>query len=302
MVLVPIEQVLDNQNSGLLSIGAILRALGRKERDLGRNQGAQRRLRRSGNAAMVEGVGIAIGLTFGLGLAAATVSIVLIAGTEIGQQIAIRLGISAQWETIWGWLRTPLIVFMFAVLLSFFYWAGPDRRARYRFLTVGSVLTVVLWGVASWGLGIYFERWGGYVVTYGVLGALMGFLFWLFVMSLILLFGGQLNGILEAQWAGATPEEAAEATQVDRGAARSTQPQPSPPNPAPAALTASIQDEIRGWESRLPSAEAAARQAITASTGADHRYRIQRATRLLGAAALTAVSVLTAVIGTRRRS
>jgi uncharacterized BrkB/YihY/UPF0761 family membrane protein len=241
--------------------------------------------------------GIAIGLTFGLGLAAATVSIVLIAGTEIGKQIAAWLNLSA-WDTVWNWLRVPLIVFMLAVLLSFFYWAGPDRRAPYRFLTVGSVLTVVLWGVASWGLGIYFERWGGYVVAYGVLGALMGFLFWLFVMSLILLFGGQLNAILEAQWAGATPEEAAEATQVDYGATRAPREQPLTPAPAPA--TASIQDEIRGWETRLPSAEAAARQAMANPSGLDRWYRRLQVTRLLVASAIAGVAA--AIIGTRGRS
>jgi hypothetical protein len=262
IVLGPVEQILDNQNSGLLSIGALLALWGAKNAIGAVIKGLNVAYGVKDTRPWWQVWGIAIGLTFGLGLAAATVSIVLIAGTEIGKQIAAWLNLSA-WDTVWNWLRVPLIVFMLAVLLSFFYWAGPDRRAPYRFLTVGSVLTVVLWGVASW-----------------------------------VLFGGQLNAILEAQWAGATPEEAAEATQVDYGATRAPREQPLTPAPAPA--TASIQDEIRGWETRLPSAEAAARQAMANPSGLDRWYRRLQVTRLLVASAIAGVAA--AIIGTRGRS
>jgi hypothetical protein len=165
------------------------------------------------------------------------------------------------------------------------------------------VLTVVLWTLATLGLGLYFQYMGGYVATYGVLGGVLGFLFWLYLMSLILLFGGQLNAIFAAQRVtGASAEVAAGATRVDRGAARAPREDAPSPPPAPVPVTSSIQDEIRGWERRLPSAEAAARQAMASPSVADRLLQQVRVVRLLGAAAVAALSVLTAVIGTRRRS
>lgn len=300
VVLEPIEQVLDNQTGGLLSIGAIVALWGGKNAITALMKGLNVAYGVEETRPWWKTWAIAIGLTIALGLTAITASVFFVTGTAAGGRIARWLNISTVWETIWAWLRFPLIALIIALVVSFFYWIGPNRQVPYRFITVGSVTTLVLWVVATLGLGLYFQYLGGYVATYGVLGGMLGFLFWLYLMSLILLFGGQLNMILTAQSeSGATPEEAAEATRVDRSAARAPK-RDAPAPPAPAPVRSSIRDVVDGWERRLPSAEAAGREAQAAPAGEDREHRRLRAARLLGAAALAAVSA--AVIGTRGRS
>jgi membrane protein len=302
VVLEPIEQVLDNQTGGLLSIGAVIALWSGKNAISALMKGLNVAYGVEETRPWWKTWAIALGLTIALGLAAITASFFFVTSTAAGARIAGWLNLSSAWETVWTWLRLPLIALIICLVVSFFYWIGPDRPARYQLITAGSVLTVVLWTLATLGLGLYFQYMGGYVATYGVLGGVLGFLFWLYLMSLILLFGGQLNAIFAAQRAtGASAEEAAETTRVDRGAARAPR-EDAPSPPAPVPVTSSIRDEIRGWERRLPSAEAAARQAMASPSVADRLLQQVRVVRLLGAAAVAALSVLTAVIGSRRRS
>lgn len=303
VVLEPIEQILDDQTGGLLSIGAIIALWSGKNAIMALMKGLNVAYGVEETRPWWKTWAIAIGLTIALGLTAVATSFFFVTSTAAGGRIASWLNLSTAWESVWSWLRLPLIALLLCVMVSFFYWIGPDRHARYQFITTGSILTVALWTAATLGLGLYFQYMGGYVATYGVLGGLLGFLFWLYLMSLILLFGGQLNGIIQQQRAaGITAEEAAEATRVDRAAARAPRDASSPPAAAPAAVpvTASIRDQIRGWEGHLPSAEAAARQAMIARSGPDRQRRIITAARILGASAIAALSA--AVIGTRGRS
>lgn len=298
VVLAPIEEVLANQTGGLISVGAVLA--------LWSGKNAISALMKGLNVAYVvaetrpwwQTWGIAIGLTVALGLVAAVASFFLLTSSALGASIAGWLNLSAAWQTVWSWLRLPLIALLICVVVSFFYWIGPNRRSRYQLITIGSVFTVVLWTAATLGLGLYFQYMGGYVVAYGVLGGLLGFLFWLYLMSLILLFGGQLNAVLAP---GEDP-----ATRVDRAEARdaTATPQPSNEHPVPSAVlalaTTPIQDELRGWRTELPSAEAAARRQLIARSGPDRQHRFIRAARLLGASAIAALSAL--IISLRGRA
>lgn len=307
VVLTPIEQVLANQTGGLISVGAVLALWSGKNAISALMKGLNVAYGVEETRPWWKTWGIAIGLTVALGLVAAVASFFLLTGSALGASIAGWLNLSAAWQTAWSWLRLPLIAILLAIVVSFFYWIGPNRHARYQLITVGSIFTVLLWTAATLGLGLYFQYMGGYVVAYGVLGGLLGFLFWLYLMSLILLFGGQLNAILH-------PDPATDpATRVDRAEARNAAAAPTPKErPATAAggppatsapavkPSPGIQDELRRWRTELPSAEAAARRRLIARSGPDRQHRFVRAARLLGASAIAALSALVISLRGRR--
>ncbi|RZF66290.1 YihY family inner membrane protein [Sphingomonas populi] len=97
------------------------------------------------------------------------------------------------------------------------YRYGPSRRrARWIWLTPGSLFAAVMWLALTVGFGIYVANFGNYNATYGSLGTVVITLTWLYLSSYILLFGAELNAELEHQTARDTTN--ADAPIGERGA------------------------------------------------------------------------------------
>ena len=96
--------------------------------------------------------------------------------------------------------RWPLLLVVLVVFLSAIYKFGPSRRqAKWRWVTSGSVFAALTWVVASVGFSYYVANFGSYNKTYGSLGAAVGFMTWIWISSIIVLLGGELNAELEQQ-------------------------------------------------------------------------------------------------------
>lgn len=272
----PIEAVLESQGGGILSIGALLALWGAKN--------AVSALMKALNVAFDVEEGrpwwlktvIALGLTVGLGLGIAIASAVLLAGGLVGDAVAGVLGWGGAWDAVWGVLRWVVIPAALIVALAFLYWAGPNVDAPFKWLTPGAAVAVVLWVAATALLGYYFQYAAGYVTTYGVLGGVMAFVFWLYVMSLILLLGGSINSVLlklvGKSYAPRWPpkEEPAASADVTRARAKGHPPAPAAGEAtttpaAPAALRPSWPARLAGGAKAAALAGAAA--AVAALSG-----------------------------------
>ena len=94
----------------------------------------------------------------------------------------------------YGVLGTGLIVgFMFGLL----YWASPNARQPFRWVTPGGILAVVVWVVASAAFALYVANFGSYNKTYGSLAGVIVFLVWLWLSNTAILLGAELNAELE---------------------------------------------------------------------------------------------------------
>lgn len=83
---------------------------------------------------------------------------------------------------------------------AFVYRYGPDRaRARWEWLSVGSVAATVLWLLATVLFGVYAANFANYNATYGALGAVVVLLMWLWVSSYAVLIGAEINAEAERQ-------------------------------------------------------------------------------------------------------
>lgn len=80
------------------------------------------------------------------------------------------------------------------------YRYAPNRaKARWVWLTPGSLGASVIWLLLTIGFGIYVADFGNYNATYGSLGAVVVMLTWLYLSSYVLLLGAELNSELEHQ-------------------------------------------------------------------------------------------------------
>ncbi len=78
------------------------------------------------------------------------------------------------------------------------YRFGPDRaRARWVWLTPGSLAAAFIWLALTLGFGVYVANFGDYPATYGSLSAVIVLLTWLYLSSWVFLFGAELNSELE---------------------------------------------------------------------------------------------------------
>jgi membrane protein len=137
-----------------------------------------------------------ISLTFTVGLTVfAVAGIAAVVGAP---QVLTTLGLSRfQGESL---LRWPLIVAVTIGLLALLYRFGPSREhARWRWITPGSILAAVLWMAMSVGFSLYVANFGHYDRTYGPLGAMIGFMTWIWLSVTVVLLGAELNSELEQQ-------------------------------------------------------------------------------------------------------
>jgi membrane protein len=80
------------------------------------------------------------------------------------------------------------------------YRYGPSRdRARWIWITPGTLLFAVAWVVLTAGFGFYAANLGHYGATYGSLAGVVVLLTWTYLSAFALLFGAELNSELEHQ-------------------------------------------------------------------------------------------------------
>lgn len=80
------------------------------------------------------------------------------------------------------------------------YRFGPNRhKAKWAWLTPGSLAATLVWLAATIGFGVYVSRFGNYGATYGSLSAVVILLTWLWLSAYVFLLGAELNSELEHQ-------------------------------------------------------------------------------------------------------
>ncbi|WP_249143379.1 YihY/virulence factor BrkB family protein [Bradyrhizobium liaoningense] len=98
--------------------------------------------------------------------------------------------------------RWPALFVALAVALACIYRFGPSRQApRWTWITWGSAAATILWLAASALFSFYAANFGTFNATYGSLGAVIGFMTWLWISAIVILLGAELNAEMEHQTA-----------------------------------------------------------------------------------------------------
>lgn len=232
----PIEQVVESNNGGLLSVGAVLALWGGKNAVAAVMKALNVAYDVEEGRSFIKRNLVAIELTIALGVSITLVSAIFLAGADFADNLTEKIGLGDTWQLIWGYLRWPVIAAILIVAVSVLYSAAPNRDAPFKYLTAGSVFSVLGWGIVTAGIGLYFANFAGYSGgAYGALGGVLVFIFWLNLMGLILLIGAELNSVLMRQKAVPVVEKDAStsSTSSSHTPVSSTAPKPvALPSPA----------------------------------------------------------------------
>src|SRR5712691_2040375 len=116
-------------------------------------------------------------------------------------------------ETVVKAIRWPVLFLVVALALAEIYRYGTSHtEPRWRWITWGSAFAALAWLAASAVFSWYAENFGSYNKTYGSLGAVIGFMIWLWLSAIIILVGAEIDADIDHQRARRTePEGAAQA-------------------------------------------------------------------------------------------
>jgi membrane protein len=144
-----------------------------------------------------------LGLLLGAGtvlVGALTVTLIVIGPLfGAGEDAVMQVGLDQAYSVFWSWVRWPLAFGALVVWATTMDHFAPATRSPWRYDLPGGLLTALLWLAASYGLNVYVRT----VVTsspiFGALGGGLILMTWVYLLTVALLAGGELNAILLAR-------------------------------------------------------------------------------------------------------
>jgi membrane protein len=139
---------------------------------------------------------IAVTLITGLMVVVAMITVVLTG--PLAERAGALIGLEETTVLVWDIAKWPALVILVALIFALLYWASPNAKpSGFRWISPGGLLAVVLWILASLGFSVYVANFGSYNKTYGVLGAAIVFLIWLWLTNIAILLGAEFDAELE---------------------------------------------------------------------------------------------------------
>lgn len=128
----------------------------------------------------------------------ALVAIGLVLTGPAAEAIGNAIGLGSTVVTAWEIAKWPVLLVVVVLIVALLYYSTPNvKQPKFRWISVGACLAIVVWLVASALFGFYVANFSNYNATYGSLAGVIVFLLWLWITNLALLFGAELDAELE---------------------------------------------------------------------------------------------------------
>jgi membrane protein len=128
----------------------------------------------------------------------ALVLLMLVVSGPLAQSIGDQIGLGDQAVQVWNIAKWPVMLLAVIVIVAILYYATPNvQQPKFRWVSVGAVVAIVIWMVASAGFAFYVANFASYNKTYGSLAGVIVALLYLWLTNLALLFGAEVDSELE---------------------------------------------------------------------------------------------------------
>jgi membrane protein len=141
---------------------------------------------------------VMLGVTVVAVILVALVAMALVLTGPAAQAVGDAIGLGSTAVLVWNIAKWPVILLVVVLIVAILYYVTPNvKQPRFRWVSVGAVVAIVVWILASVAFGFYVSNFSSYNKTYGALAGVVVFLLWLWITNLALLFGAELDAELE---------------------------------------------------------------------------------------------------------
>jgi len=155
---------------------------------------------------------VRLGVTVATLLGLVVGAVIVVVTGNVAEQVGKVFGLGHAAVRVWDIAKWPVLLLLVTLMLALLYWACPNvRQPRFRWISPGSALAVVIWLAASGGFAVYIANFASYNKTYGSLAGVIVFLVWLWISNLAVLLGAEFDAEIEHERAirGGLPADAA---------------------------------------------------------------------------------------------
>jgi membrane protein len=144
----------------------------------------------------------ATGLTILLALVVFMAVVLLVVGQIVINYVTVNLedfsNLNLDSVTIYFLLalRFLVIFIVFFLAISFIYYFGPAVHYNWKFFSIGALIATLGCLAVSYGFSYYVTNFGSYNKVYGSIGALIALMIWIQLLTVVLLFGYEINASL----------------------------------------------------------------------------------------------------------
>jgi len=124
-------------------------------------------------------------------------AVIVVVTGGLARHVGQVVGAGSAAITAWNIAKWPVLLILVSLMLALLYWASPNAKQGFRWLSPGALLAIVVWLIASGLFALYVASFGHYNKVYGSIAGVIIFLIWLWIANLAVLLGAEFNAELQ---------------------------------------------------------------------------------------------------------
>lgn len=191
-----IRQIIEERNDALLSLGMVATLWASSNGLTAIIRGLNKAYDEEETRPWWKLKGISILFTAAIAVILLVAIFLLVFGHVVGRQLFAALALPDNFETVWRTVKYLIPILSMLTVFMFLYREAPNRRLSFMSVLPGSVFASVGWIGISLLFAAYVNHFNTYARTYGSIGGVIVLLIWLYLSSVIILVGGEINAVL----------------------------------------------------------------------------------------------------------
>lgn len=191
-----IIEVVEHQSGSILGVSAVLTVWSASSAFRAVIKGVNKAYNIKENRSFVNRAIMAIICTFALGFIVMLTLGLLVFGQVIGDLLIKYVPYENILNKLWGATRYCIVIVIMIMIFAAIYRYTPSKRTEWREALPGAIVTTLGWITVSLIFSFYINNFANYSRIYGSLGAVFVLMTWLYISSIIIILGGEVNSVL----------------------------------------------------------------------------------------------------------
>ncbi|CAN7178591.1 YihY/virulence factor BrkB family protein [Arthrobacter sp. LjRoot78] len=142
--------------------------------------------------------GTMLGVTLVNLLIVVVLAAMLVLSGPVAESVGNVIGLGGAFLAVWNIAKWPVMLVLVIAAIAILYYATPNvKQPKFRWMSMGSAIAVVVFLLASLAFGFYVANFNSYNKTYGAIGGVIIALLWLWILNMSLLFGAEFDAEME---------------------------------------------------------------------------------------------------------